>query len=62
MTGKNKYEVSAKFDDKRLIVGVAERGEAEGEFVVKLDPEFENANLVDVQIAGEPTSKKAEKP
>lgn len=45
------FEVSAMFDGQRKIVGYATRGDTEGAYVLHLDSEFENSQLVDVEIA-----------
>lgn len=54
MTAKNQYEVTAKFGDERKVVGLATRTEVEGQHVVHLFDEFENANLIDVEISDDP--------
>ncbi len=45
------FEVSAMFDGQRKIVGYATRGDTDGAYVLHLDSEFENSQLVDVEIA-----------
>lgn len=59
-------EVSAVFDGQRKVVGFADRGESEGVYILHLDEEFKNANLVDVEIAddepqADPLEKKSTK-
>lgn len=55
-------EVSAVFDGQRKVVGYATRGESDGAYVLLLDEEFKNANLVDVEIAdNEPQADPLEK-
>ena len=56
------FEVSAMFDGQRKIVGYATRGESDGAYVLHLDSEFENSQLVDVEIADdEPQADPLEK-
>ena len=54
MTAKNQYEVSANFDGERKLVGLATRTDVEGQHVVHLFDEFENANLIDVEVSDDP--------
>ena len=51
MTAKNQYEVTAQFGDERKLVGLATRTDVEGQHVVHLFDEFENANLIDVEVS-----------
>lgn len=54
MTAKNQYEVTANFEGERKLVGLAERGEQEGQHVIHLFDEFDSANLIDVEVSDEP--------
>ena len=54
MTAKNQYEVTAKFGDERKLVGLATRTDVEGQHVVHLFEEFEDANLIDVEVSDDP--------
>lgn len=53
MTAKNQYEVTANFEGERKLVGLAERGEQEGQHVIHLFDEFDSANLIDVEVSDE---------